>query len=163
MLWVIRAANKNSEDSMISEQVVGLPWSELGTLLQYQDKEALKERYRKSFPGAPPGRANVHVALLHAFSKDVTMGDLVLLPLGTRKSFAVGMITGPYEFRECQDSSSLELSHVRQVKWLSLDLARSAFPEDLLDSLRAGQSFYRVDRNQAEARIHLLIADSLES
>lgn len=61
-------------------------------------------------------------------------GELVVLPLKTTGTIAVGRISGPYEHRS---DLGPDLTHVRPVRWERTEVARDAFDQDLLYSFGA--------------------------
>jgi restriction system protein len=83
--------------------------------------------------------------------------ELVVLPLKTTGTIAVGRISGPYAYRE---DLGEELRHVRTVTWLKTDVPRDSFDQDLLYSFGAFLTVGRVRRDQAEERVLAAISDT---
>jgi restriction system protein len=77
-------------------------------------------------------------------------GELVVLPLKTTGTIAVGRIMGPYQYRT---DIGADLRHVRPVRWERDDVPRDAFDQDLLYSFGAFLTFGQVRRDEAEERI----------
>jgi restriction system protein len=80
----------------------------------------------------------------------MTEGELVVLPLKTSGTIAVGRITGPYAYR---DDLGSDFRHTREVEWLAQEVPRDAFDQDLLYSFGAFLTIGRVHRENAEQRI----------
>jgi len=77
-------------------------------------------------------------------------GDLVVLPVKTTGTVAIGRISGPYEYRTDLGS---DLRHVRSVTWIAQGVPRDTFDQDLLYSFGAFFTFGRVRANNAGPRI----------
>ncbi len=76
--------------------------------------------------------------------------ELVVLPLKTTGTVAVGRISGPYAYRT---DLGEELCHVRPVTWIKTDVSRDGFDQDLLFSFGAFLTVAQVRRDNAEQRI----------
>ena len=77
-------------------------------------------------------------------------GELVVLPLKTSGTIAVGRIAGPYAYR---DDLGADFKHARPVSWLATEVPRDAFDQDLLYSFGAFLTIGRVNRENAEQRV----------
>ncbi len=77
-------------------------------------------------------------------------GDWIVTPRKTKAAIAVGEITGSvlYE-KDAPDPYCVS----RPVKWLNLEVPRSAVDQDLLDSFGAFMTICQVSRNDAEKRV----------
>jgi restriction system protein len=75
------------------------------------------------------------------------------MPLRNKPAIAFAEITGPYAFDENAEDPYY---HSREVKWLTAEVPRSTFDQDLLYSFGAFMTICRVSRNNAEARIRAL-------
>ena len=129
-LWVVKGGRLGErEDRFLDHSVIGIGWDDMPDLAQFSDRDALKTRYRETYPQDSEGRVAVQVGQLWAFARSMKEGDLVVAPLKTRSQIAVGRISWPY--RHTTDFG-LDMRHVRSVKWLARDLPRSRFDKDLL-------------------------------
>jgi restriction system protein len=73
-------------------------------------------------------------------------GDIVVSPLKTLSKIGIGEVTGPYK--------QLENGHpARPVKWLTTDVPRDAFKQDLLYSFGAIITVCEVQRNDTLKRV----------
>lgn len=86
-------------------------------------------------------------------------GELVVLPLKTTGTIAVGRIDGDYQYRDDLGNS---LHHVRPVAWTETEVPRDAFDQDLLYSFGAFITIGRVKRDRAEERILAAIGKKAE-
>jgi restriction system protein len=77
-------------------------------------------------------------------------GELVVVPLKTTGTVAIGRIDGDYQYRVDLGES---LRHVRPVRWVNTEVPRDAFDQDLLYSFGAFITVGRVNRDRAEERI----------
>jgi restriction system protein len=138
------------EERLLAHGLIGGGWEKLPTLEQVQSRDELAAIYAQSYPEASSNRRANHVGQLWSLRHRMADGDLVVLPLKTTGTVAVGRISGPYGYRT---DLGEDLRHVRQVEWLKKDVARDAFDQDLLYSFGAFLTFGRVRREDAEARI----------
>jgi len=80
-------------------------------------------------PGDPgkwsPSRAATYQnTAVKAFAEAVSVGDVMMLRVGTRRLVAVGLVAGPYEFVESfDDMNGLDVQHCRRVRWFELPKA----------------------------------------
>ena len=80
----------------------------------------------------------------------IHVGEWVVLPFKTRPAVSFAEVTGAYEFEPKADDPCF---HSRTVKWLTTDVPRSAFGQDLLYSFGAFMTICRIERNDAESRV----------
>jgi restriction system protein len=77
-------------------------------------------------------------------------GDLVIMPLKSQPSVAIGEITGDYHF---EGKGPNPFFHWRSVKWIAEAVPRANFGQDLLFSFGAFMTICRIQRNNAESRL----------
>jgi restriction system protein len=126
----------------------------LGDLSGVTEREALAAVYREAYPDASPSRMANHVGQLWAFVQRISVGDWVVVPWKTFQGIAVGRVESAYEYR---DDLEPDMRHTRRVSWVKTDIARSAFEPDLLYSFGAFMTVCQVTRNDAEARVRLVV------
>ena len=81
------------------------------------------------------------------------VGDWVVMPRKHTASIAVGEIKSSYKF----DALATDVyCYYRDVKWLSLDIPRTAFDQDLLYSFGAFLTVCEIKRNDAEKRVRAM-------
>lgn len=150
-VWTVKGGRHGErEDLMLSEGLIGGGWEPLGSLESVRSKDELAEEYGAAYPEAAARAASNHVAQLWSLVARMQEGDLVVLPVKTTGTIAVGRIAGPYEFREDVRSDT---QHTRKVEWIAKDVPRDNFDQDLLYSFGAFLTIGRVRRDEAGARV----------
>jgi restriction system protein len=112
-------------------------------------RSVLKDQY----PTAPHGRLSQNTGQIWAFVHDMTIGDWALVPFKSKPAVNVAEIVGEYVYNP---SGPNPFYHYRNVKWIVQDVPRSAFDEDILLSMGAFSTIFRIQRNNAEKRIHAM-------
>ena len=150
-VWTVKGGRQGErEDLMLSQGLIGGGWQELGSLEGVESKDELISLYRRAYPEFSDKKASSHIGQLWSLVSRMRDGDLVVLPVKTTGTIAVGRLTGPYEYRE---DSRDDTKHVRPVEWVATDIPRDNFDQDLLYSFGALLTIGRVRRDDAEARI----------
>lgn len=98
-------------------------WSELPDLSQVKTREDLAKLMQETYPDQNQRRLNNWIGQVWAFRDRIQSGDLVVLPLKTRSSVAIGKVTGAYAY--LTDEQGIRI-HTRPVQWLRTDLPRPA-------------------------------------
>ncbi|MHB9036589.1 MAG: restriction endonuclease [Armatimonadota bacterium] len=154
-VWLVRAGKNGENESLALEQglsVIG--WSDIPDMSGIATREELETLCRERYPDAPQNRIRNFVGQLWAFRNRIQVGDLVVLPLKTSSSIAIGKINGPYKYRadlpECAQ-------HTHDTEWIRTDIPRSAVDQDLLYSMGAFMTVCQITRNNAASRIQVLL------
>jgi restriction system protein len=83
---------------------------------------------------------------VNQFVNTMAAGDIVVSPFKTLSRFGIGEVTGPYQ--------QLENGHpARPVRWLTIDISRDIFQQDLRYSFGAIMTVCEVKRNDALNRV----------
>ena len=82
---------------------------------------------------------------LIAFSKDMQIGDYVLIPSRNSSSFTITRIKSEYLY--CPDNEK-GLVHQRRADILLRDIPKAIFPQDVQYGLRAYRTVYRVKQEE---------------
>ena len=157
-LWVLKGGERGERESrMMSASTLAIGWEELPNLNHIKTKEELRELYNKCYPQASDARARNHVGQIFAFLHTARIGDLVVVPLKSTSSIAIGEISGDYVYSE---ELGKDMLHRRSVNWIKKDLPRSKdiFGQDLLYTFGAFLTFSKAERNNAEERVKAIIA-----
>ncbi len=155
-VWLVRAGvHGEREDLALENGLAVIGWSNLPDLSLVNSREELDSLLRETLPESQRKSIPNWVAQLWAFSARIEVGDLVALPLKDRSAIAIGRVTGPYQYRPDLPEDG---HHSRPVEWIRNDIPRSAFGQDILDSLGANQTVCQIRRNNAEARIRAILA-----
>lgn len=150
-VWTVKGGRHGErEERCLEHSVIGGGWEDIPNLAEVGSKEELSALCEESAPSwSPHTRAN-YVAQLWSLRERMQDGELVVLPLKTSGTIAVGRIDGPYSYR---DDLGSDFKHARSVEWIATDVPRDAFDQDLLYSFGAFLTIGRVQRERAEARI----------
>ena len=155
-VWLARAgAHGEREELALDQELAVIGWWELPDLSGVTSRDDLEALYREVFPDASRGLVANHVGQLWAFIHRIQPGDLVILPLKRRAAIAIGEVTGPYHHRPDLPEDA---RHTRPVRWLTKDMPRNRFDQDLLYSLGAFMTVCQIQRNNAAQRIRALLA-----
>jgi len=124
-LWLIRAGKHGEDETTAIEKGLAIiGWQDMPDLSNVQSYEKMKQKHSEVYPDMSPKVVMNNAAQLWAFAKRIEQGDLVILPLKTQSTIAIGEILGNYQY--------LEGRHVRKVKWIKEDIPRNTFGQDLL-------------------------------
>ena len=150
-VWLVRAGKHGEiEDEVLNNGITAIGWMELPDLSNIKSREELKDLFDKVYPGMKKrGKAN-EVGQVWTFMHRIKVGDLVVLPSKFRASIAIGNVTGPYKYRTDLSDNTF---HTRTVDWITTDIPRTAFDQDILYSLGAFMTVCQIQRNNAEVRI----------
>lgn len=150
-VWTLKGGRHGErEDRCIEHGVVGGGWDAIPDLSHVASREALSELCEEAAPGWSTKTRSNYVGQLWSLRERMQEGELVVLPLKTTGTIAVGKVDGPYSYREDLGS---DFKHTRSVDWIATDLQRDSFDQDLLYSFGAFLTVGRVQRENAEARI----------
>lgn len=150
--WVMRAGrNGEREQWCLENGAAGGGWDEIGDLAQCSSREDVRSLLASATPSAKPGTVTNHAAQLWGL-KSVAPGDLVVLPLKTTKTIAIGVCTKGYEYRP-----DAPMRHTVSVEWRRDDTPRTALKEDLLYTLGAIMTIFKASRHNAESRLRAIM------
>lgn len=91
--------------------VMGLGWHELGDLMAYNSKEAMRTKLLEAY-GDDSSQSNSALAVWQ-FSHEMEPGDVVFAKRGLKQIIGRGVIEGDYEFV----ADGGKYSHLRKVRW----------------------------------------------
>jgi restriction system protein len=153
---VVRGGSKGESDPLfLSQNLVGIGFTEWGDLASVDSREAMKARALQVLPDAKEASAFNYAAQAWAFRGRIEKGDLVVVPLKNSPHVSIGRIAGDYEY--VADGLGV-LHHVRKVEWLRTDIPRTVIGKDLLYSIGAFSTVVQVQRNDAAWRFQVLSA-----
>ncbi len=153
-LWVVRAGRHGEqEETAIKENLVCHAWNELPDYSAYRTKDDLRPLYKQTYPGESEKQVIAGLGQVWRFAREIKKGDLVVLPLKTASAVAVGRIAGEYQYKKVAPN----VMHIRSVEWLKT-VPRSVFPRDILFSMNAFLTVFKVYRNDAESRVDKILA-----
>ena len=152
-LWLVRAGqNGEYEKKFLDENRIYLTWWDLShDIASLKNREQLRSLLEQIYPDAPKGRITNNTGQIWAFSKGMKTGDWIILPSKQRPAIHVARVKSEYRFNSSGDNPFF---HYRDVEWITQDVPRTNFDQDLLYSFGAFMTICRVSRNDAEQRIH---------
>ncbi|MDH5763358.1 MAG: restriction endonuclease [Nitrospinota bacterium] len=150
-VWLIRAGKSGEDESFaLQNGVAVVGWREFPDASKISSKEEMRANHEEVLSHLSSNAITNHAAQFWAFTNRIQKGDIAVLPLKTRSAVALGKVTGDYEFRDGR--------HARSVDWIRDDIPRSDFGQDLLYSMGAFMTVCQIQRNDAEARIKVMLA-----
>lgn len=153
-LFLSRAGRQGEDESDALESglaIVG--FRKVGSLEEATTREEIKASVKESFPEKSPNAIGNFAGQLNNFVLRMREGDLVVLPKKRSSQVAIGVVDGPYAYREVDG----EPRHTRSVKWLKTDVSRTVFEQDLLFSFGAFMTVCEIDRNNAVSRVQAIL------
>jgi restriction system protein len=160
-LWVVRCGGDSAHELEALEQsYVGIGWGTLGDVSRYDSVEKMREHYASVLPHEKRNSQINCSSQVFSFAHRIQKGDLVALPLKSRRAIAFGRIVGDYKF---VGDAHPYVSHQRKVEWIKEPIPRSEIAQDLLYTLGAYLTVFQASRNDAEARIRALLDGQKDS
>lgn len=158
-IWLIRAGSQGQyEQKFIQENRVYATWDGLDVnLAELRDRAELTAAMTDLRPDVKPKAISNWVSQVWPFAHEIKKGDLIVLPLKTQPAVQIGEIDGDYHF---ESEGPDPYFHWRPVKWIAEAIPRSYFGQDLLYSFGAFMTICRIKKNNAEARINAMRANS---
>lgn len=152
-LWVVRAGRHGEQqETAVKERIVCHAWNELPDYSAFRTKDELRPLYKETYPRESEKQIISGLGQVWRFAREIQKGDLVALPLKTESAFAFGRITGEYQYKKVAPN----VMHIRSVEWLKT-VPRSVFPKDILFSMNAALTVFKVYRNDAENRVNKIL------
>ena len=155
-LWVVRAGKHGEHEEAVRERgVVAIGYDDIGDLSSFQTWEDITNEYSRVEPDATAQSIGARTGVLWAFSREIEIGDNVVLPLKAQSAIALGSVECVYEYR----TDFLEgMRHTRRVQWNERIIPRSEFDSDILRSFGSVRTVHRVGATNAEERVLALFA-----
>lgn len=150
-IWLVRAGSHGEhEQNCLENNIVIIGWEELGDIQNIKDKGELIKQFEQTYPNQKPKARLNKANQVWRFRNEIKIGDLVVLPLKSEPSIAVGKVISGYKYTT---KYGADAGHYRDVEWLTKDMPRTRLNQDLLYSLGAFLTVCRIQRNDAETRI----------
>lgn len=156
-LWLVRTGSHGEhEPQFIENNQIFLTWEgvtqDLSKLKTSSDFRAVQQQF---YPHQTLKTVANYAAQMKGFVLGMKVGDWVVVPSKLKPSISIAEITGDYTFDGKADDPYY---HSRRVKWISQDVPRSAFDQDLLYSFGAFSTVCQIHRNDAEKRVRAMFA-----
>lgn len=155
-LWLIRAGKYGEhEQRFFKDECCYLTWegTESTNLATVNDFEGVKELLAKLYPDEKHKTRINWASQIAPFVFNVQMGDWVVLPRKHTSALAFAEVLEGYSFDPTAEAT---YRHSVKVKWLTIDVPRTAFDQDLLYSFGAFMTVCRMAKNNAEARVRAM-------
>ncbi|GER86698.1 hypothetical protein KDW_08600 [Dictyobacter vulcani] len=154
-VWQIRLSG-DVQPIALDEGLIFIGWEKIPDLSTMKSKEDLAVICAKNYPLEKSATIANWAGQLWTFREKIQSGDLIMVPLKGRSAFAVGRITGPYQYNP---DLLFNIRHTRTVKWIEKEIPRSIFEQDILRSLGSILSVCQIQRNDAENRILAILSN----
>lgn len=141
--WMVRAGGGNRLIELFAEGRVLIGWAELGDLIGYADKDALKRRYAELYPDQLDAKIANAVAMLWKFSREIRQGDKIVTYDKSRREYLYGHVTSAYRFRPALNE---EYPHERSVNWTK-KISRDALKPSSRNSLGSTLTLFWVNED----------------
>lgn len=150
-LWMIRLGrNGEFETRALDEGVLTVGFNIAHDIGHLTTREQLIAEMARLFPDDKPNRHKNFAAQVNQFINVAETGDLVVSPIKTTATIAIGRLSGPYRSGPGGEA-------IRPVEWLKTDLPRDTFRQDLLYSFGAFMTVCEVRRNDALNRVKAVL------
>lgn len=159
--WIVRAGVAGERDAWaLDGGLAGGGFTEAPDLTDYVTQPQVAAVAADVYEGEPPGMVSNAAGQLWALRGRIQPGDLIVLPLKSTKKVALGTCTQGYRYLEHEP---VDRRHSITVDWKRTDIPRSAFKDDLLNTINGAMTVFRATRNDAEARLnHMLAPESTD-
>lgn len=154
-LWLCRAGKLGEyETKFIEDTRIYCTWSDTDwDMSAFAEKDAFRQKLQDTYPDTKENTIRNWTGQLWAFSHSMQIGDWVLVPSKIQPIIYVGKIKSPYRF---DANAEPPYWHYRDVEWIR-ELPRSDLDQDLLYSIGAFMTVCKINRNNAEKRIHAIV------
>lgn len=138
--WMVRAGEGGRLiEDFLKNNVVAIGWNDLKDLSKIENREKLKENFRKAYPEASEGQVNNNVGQIFRFLKVLKEGDYVTTYDSAERVYRVGTIESAYQYQP----ELMEYDHIRSVKWEGR-IARDGLSTKSKNSLGSTLSVFEV-------------------
>ena len=150
-LWLVRLGrNGEFEQFALDEGILRIGFGIDRDISKLKNREGLLRLMKEIFPDAKPAKHRNFASQVNQFANIAADGDLVVSPIKTTSTIAIGHFSGPY-------APGPKGEVTRPVKWLQVDVKRDAFKQDLLYSFGAIQTVCEISRNDALKRVEQVL------
>ncbi len=154
-MWLVRAGKAGEQESLALEhRIAAIGWDALPDLTPCTTRAALEAMLKAAYPNQRPKTLTNWHGQVWSIRDAIKVGDVAVLPLKTRPTIALGIVSGEYQFRDDLPGGPY---HTRPVDWLA-EVPRRQFDVDILLSFGAFMTVCRIERNDAEQRVRALLA-----
>lgn len=154
-VWCNRAGEEGQSEGLALEHGVAvIGWHELGPITPELSRDDLKTMIERVSGESRPQSLASQAGQIFRFINDVSVGDLVVLPLKTNPGHvAIGRVLGEYEYRSDGPFDGSDARNTRAVEWLAKDLAYKRFEPDLREAFGQQGTLSEITKPNAVQRI----------
>jgi restriction system protein len=155
-LWLVRAGKYGEhEKRFFSEGRCYLTWegTEEINLSKAKTYEGMKELLATLYPDEKVKTRINWASQIAPFVFEIQKGDWIVLPRKQTSSLAFAEVLEGYTY---EPKAETGFRHSIKVKWLTTDVPRTAFDQDLLYSFGAFMTVCQMSKNDAEARVRAM-------
>ena len=157
-LWKVSLGSNNEfEADAFKRNLLTVDFSIRSDISGATDREALLVALQQVLPDKRPNTLRNFSVQLNQFINVIQVGDLVVSPVSSTMTIAIGRISGGYQPHPETGSPT------RPVEWLKKDLPRDTFKQDLLYSFGAYNTVCEIARNDALRRVEGVIQTGRDS
>lgn len=147
--WMIRGESGRLYEDFRERGVAAIGWSGLAHQAQGgMAREKLIELYKANNPTAKHGSAISAASQVWRFVNEIEVGDHVVTYSPQNRTYLVGKIAGPSQYREDWESDSMALS--RPVEWLANEVERDVLKDASRNSLGSTMTVFVVSQAASE-------------
>ena len=157
-LWLVNAGKYGEHEAkFIADSRVCLTWDGLDAdMSKVTDVEEVKRIVQETYSEFKINTVRNWAGQIATFVLKIQLKDWVVMPRRSSRTIAIGEVVSGYKF----DASQGTYHHYRDVKWLSTEIPRSSFDQDLLYSFGAFLTICSISRNDAESRVRSMARNS---
>ena len=154
-VWVVRVKRHSELQSLAMENgILAIGWAQLSNLARFRDQEEIDRQLRHHDPEKGRRASSNQSVQLWDFVKNITVGDLVIVPLDGRL-VSVGLIASDYSHRGERAGTG---RHARHVEWLLAELPMERLPPGLPKKIDSNQrTVFRLGSDEDAAQIRAAI------
>lgn len=158
--WIVRSGVAGERDRWaLDNGLAGGGFREFPELTAARTRNEVRAVVEASLPDRNGMQVATAAGQLWALRDSIKPGDLVVLPLKTTRHVAFGLCTGGY--RWIPDGAE-DRHHAISVDWRRDDVPRSAFKDDLLNTINGALTVFSASRNNAEARLRTMLQTGVD-
>ncbi|MDO5849443.1 MAG: AAA family ATPase [Methanobrevibacter sp.] len=115
-IWILSPGEQAKLwEEFLENNVIAVGWGALGNLNAFSSKDEIHKELKKVFGKASHSDKNA----IYEFSKEMKIGDIVIIKKGNSKILGVGKITSNYRYSEIFEDYD-NYANLRNVKWLKV-------------------------------------------
>lgn len=153
-MWMVRAEEGSRLfQPFLDQGVVAIGWADVGDLSVLKSREEILEKVEENWPEWKPQAKFNAAGMLYRFAHQMQPGDWVVTYNKIQRIYAVGKITGPYQFSPSFDE---EDPNLRPVEWREKKLSRDNLLTGTRNSLGSTLTLFLVPEDAQNDVLHAI-------